>query len=225
MTKRLQTLIIAVLAGTAGCFPPAATTSPTPTGTPTPAPAAALGKTPVPSPTSTPNQIPVGNLKTKATLVITKLTFNGTDVVAEIKNLSAAAINLVADNWQICGNFQYSPLSPTRSTIGSGAAVSVHVNAPAGCVETDANFCPAVATNVSAGKGNLSLYSGIAGSGDFSKPEKMADFVEWGESGQAREDAAQTAKLWLTDTFVQPDNTSAKISVVTAGQSGSQNWQ
>lgn len=210
-------------AGTGASPTPTAVATNSPSSTPTSAPTASPTAGPSAAPTVAPTAAPART----SGLVIREIKLDaGGDIVAVVKNLSAAtAIDLEADKYQLCGgSYKYGKLSKTKTTFGANAAVNIHINSPSGCVESGTDFCAETGSAVTANEGNLSIYKGIAGSGDFGTASKMLDFVEWGKAGLVREDAAVSAGLWTAGLFV-PVTGKASIAVKVAGNTGPSNWQ
>jgi len=205
-------LLIAGMTAAPGCLRGPAPASPSPRPTPTKSP------TPTPDP-GTP-------LDKKTGLVITAIEFNaGNDIVARVKNLSAASVDLVAGKYQICaGEFVYGKLSKAQTTIAAGAEVRMHVNAPSGCTESATEWCTEINSGIVANKGNVAIYKDMNAT-EFNLDEKIVDFVAWGEGGLPREDVAVKAKIWRTGQFVAVPSGQASISVKVAGNSGKENWQ
>ncbi len=196
-------------------------------GTPTPTPTAsgaATSGTPQPSPTPVPSPTPfTSELEKKTALAFVALSFVSTDdIVVTVRNLGTSELDLASEKWRLAGNNKYGTLSAGKTTIGAGADVRLHVNAPAGCTESATDFCVQTGVGVSKAKGNLALYKGITEIADFDDSQKLVDYVAWGEPAQARETDAANAKLWRQDEYVQVASDS--LSVKVAGDSGLENW-
>lgn len=227
---RLTTLALSLALGpVAGCLGGQSSGNPQPT--PTPAASQPDGSTsPTPLPTARPTPSPFSaELKKKTSLAFTQIRFGAAeDVVAVVKNLGTASVDLEAESWRLAGNSKYGKLGRTVTTIAGGAELHVHVNAPWPCTETATESCAETGTEVAKAKGNLALFKGISTEADFLDAGKMVDFVEWGEIGQTGEKRAVDARLWdpaLLDYPVLVPAGTDSISVKVSGDSGQTNWQ
>ncbi|MFM9986271.1 MAG: lamin tail domain-containing protein [Flavobacteriales bacterium] len=108
----------------------------------------------------------------------------------KVKNYGVSAIDI--SNYRLCSSFVYKVLnSGTGITILSGdfnlgAGEEVHFS----WTDSGGGF--------SDNMDDMGLYI----SANFSDPNSMVDFIEWGAGDQGREDVAVSAGIWTEDVFV-----------------------
>ncbi len=114
----------------------------------------------------------------------------------EIRNLEASPMDL--SDWQICFQFLYWPL-PAGTTLGAGEHLVVHLNASG----VDDAFHKYTGPIGDLGPSDaFALYLPIADMAEFDDPAKIIDFVQWGASGQPRENVADAAGVWTAGDFL-----------------------
>jgi hypothetical protein len=112
----------------------------------------------------------------------------------EIINSSTSPI--VLTNWSLCIQFNYKRF-PSGATIPPGGTYLVHLNKVGITTATEFYTGPYVNLNPSADA--VGLFHTFSG---FGTPGNMEDFVEWGATGQPRENVAISALIWTTGNFV-----------------------
>jgi len=105
-----------------------------------------------------------------------------------LKNYGILATDISA--LQFCSLFEYSALNGLEVTVNSGS-----LNMAPGA-ETVVTWNNPFAMSVNGA--DLGLYN----STQFFNPSAMLSFVQWGSSGNGREDEANSAGLWVAGTFV-----------------------
>ncbi|WP_350292808.1 spondin domain-containing protein [uncultured Croceitalea sp.] len=135
--------------------------------------------------------------------ILSEVQYQGTDYV-EILNTSSSTIDL--NNYWLC-------LGPGRyARIGTLTPVNGTIDLPAG---------EAVTLPFTMGDAEgLGLYN----TNSFTDANAMADFVQWGEAGSARENVAVSAGLWTAGDFL-PTVAASTNSIISNGiASGRDNW-
>ena len=69
----------------------------------------------------------------------------------------------------------------------------------------------------------VGIYTEDAG-GDFGNPEKLLDYMQFGEAAHQREGVAQDAGLWTVGAFVESAPSGMSLQLVDAGAAGVANW-
>jgi hypothetical protein len=108
----------------------------------------------------------------------------------KVKNYGATAVDITT--YRLCSSFIYKTLNQSGITILSGD-FNLATNEEVHFSWTDAGNGFTTASD------DMGLY---LPSGSFSMASSMVDFVEWGASGQGRENVAIAAGLWSANTFL-----------------------
>lgn len=115
---------------------------------------------------------------------------NPTTKELKIKNYGASAIDI--SSYRLCSSFVYKVLNA-----GSGITIlSGDLNLAAG-EEVHFSWTDA-GSGFSENMDDMGLYI----SANFTDPNSMVDFIEWGSGDMGREDVAVSAGLWIEDVFV-----------------------
>lgn len=126
-------------------------------------------------------------------LVITSVDFD--EEYAVITNVTGSGYSL--EGHFICNFPTYAPIGEL-GTIPAGESFTVELATIA----------------ASTGSGEIGIYT----TNDFSNPDAMVTYVEWGTPGHARSGVAVAAGLWTEGDFV--DNGHASFRAMTSGGSG-----
>ncbi len=119
---------------------------------------------------------------------------------------------------RICENFRYRGFPP-GVILQPGTTYTVHVRANG--TNDGSNFYtttqyPALGTD----SGSFGLYKTA---GLFTDPDAILDFVQWGGTGEAREDVAIAAQIWPMNDFTPDATEGLSIQRCTEG-AGSSGW-
>lgn len=128
----------------------------------------------------------------------------------KIKNYGSPAIDI--STYRLCSSFIYKTLNQAGITILSGD-FNLAPNEEVYFSWTDAGSGFTTASD------DMGLY---LPTGSFATPSSMVDFVEWGASGQGRENVAIAAGYWSANTFLTGDGPFEYIG--NGNASGAEQW-
>ena len=115
--------------------------------------------------------------------------------IVELSNLGSTTISI--GGWRLVSPNDVAVL-PAGQSLAANARYLVHLSADGASdalhYYTGSGFAP-----VSSAAHSLALYAGTGSIGD---PSVLRDFVQWGAAGQAGEQTAATASLWIAGEFV-----------------------
>lgn len=128
----------------------------------------------------------------------------------ELTNVSAGNIDI--GGWWICGFFAYRQF-PTNVVLAPGARYVIHIGATG--TNDGSNYYTGAFPTLSPTAAAFSLYW----VNQFGSASAIADFVEWGATGQARENVAILAGIWPAGQFVPaaPEGESMQLCGTSAG--------
>jgi len=196
MRKLTGSIVLLVVVAACGGSTTASTIS-TPASVATTQAAAVTTATAVPVPTSTtaPDSTTIPPSPPGAQFVITQVSLGVLGKVV-IQNVGTEAASL--DGYWLCQRPSYYQFPDVVLQPGESAAISVGGDIfvpPEGAIVIDeiaaiGPFDPE--------SGEVGLYLGS----DFSSPEAIVSYVEWGSSGHGRSDVAVSAQIWPEGGFV-----------------------
>lgn len=126
--------------------------------------------------------------------------------VVTIQNFGASTVDI--SGWWICHLFSYDQLS--NGTVNSGSL----------------NLAPGAQVNLTLGQ-NLNAASsdlGLYETPSFGSASAMRDFIQWGASGQGRENVANSAGIWASGTFLSVAVTPPYVYVGNGMENGITFW-
>jgi hypothetical protein len=138
----------------------------------------------------------------------------------ELKNLGPSAVNI--GNYSLCVQFTYGVNVPPNTTLPAGGFYVIHVN------QAGTNTATDLFTGTGwLGSGLLNAADSFAlyrPGGNFSDPDLVESFVQWGAANRPRENEAVLAGVWVNDTFAPSVGDGHSIEYIGSGVGGA-SWQ
>lgn len=134
-----------------------------------------------------------------ALVLITEMANDGSNTFVEIYNPGVAEVNLTG--WWICINpeFVYAPIALDElDALAPGGVLVLQLGG-----ELDENHADRLllANPVELTEGDFALYFDDVFP-DFASPDDIRDYLQWGASGQNREEVGNDACIWTTGDFI-----------------------
>ena len=133
-------------------------------------------------------------------ILVTEMANDGSNTFVELYNPGVAEVNFTG--WWICINpdFAYAPIAIDESdALAAGGVLVLQLGG-----ELDENHADRLIVTgpVDLTMGDFALYFSTEFFPDFESPDDIRDYLQWGASGQNREEQGNDACLWTTGDFI-----------------------
>lgn len=192
-------------------------TSPTATTSPTTVPPSTVAPTTTLAPSTTTSTTVEGGIPD---FTIVQVNFGSRPfIVIQNKGLGAGS---TVGHW-LCQRPGYYELPDVVLLPGERLFIGVgHVPTAVGA--TAADDAGDALGDIVVESGEVALYYDFGGRPDFSNPEVIVDYVEWGDSGHGRSETAVAAEIWPLDAFVATTPDTLALTALTFPTTGPADW-